>query len=361
MRHNQSACTATLSIYPGFEHLSTDLVAEVALADHRQFAERSLLDLFDAHPCRVDHAPESRVSAVGIRPHFFLIPVPWRAVSLSTRRSTIVHRTTSALSAALNSASFALEPENHFLLSASWQELSAWGERIATHLTDPRLVCMRLERRPPGVGVAHSGRCVRAVRATLDGPPKAKLEQGLTGAVARRLRIATRQASNKLWGELVRIGTGVLGPSVLASPLAPMALRRAVAAHGTLVVTVCTTSSAYALGQKRATAPSACLNWLGSLRHSSYSGPVAIATGGRPPPALVAAAAHRGGQRSVRSGVWLLEDLERRIPRRPVMGSLQPADEMQTGVARGSSVLRGNQLRLMWCLTPSFISATCLH
>ena len=370
-------CVATLSIYPGFEQLLVDLAREVARVeeyyDLRAKLELSILDSFKRHPCRVPHTSDTR--AAGIHAHFYLIPVAWRATAMHTHRSA--HRSaldvsrTTALYAVLDSATFALAPENHFILSASRQDLSVWGKHVIGRLAEPRLMCVLLEQRRLGTGVAHGDRCARVVRAPLE------------GFTSGGLRSAAARAAHYAWDEVVRLG---LTPATPSLPLAPQGLLRAVSTRGALAVSVCTASAAYAQGQKRPTTANACLSWLHTLRQSGYSGPVAIATGGPAPRALAAAAkadgwrggagARGGGGRRVSGGqgggVWLIDFLETRCPRRPWLGSEASADEggggdavsdprgagsVQPGsVQQGSTQqqqalgtpLRGNQLRLLW-------------
>ena len=121
-------CTAVFSIVPGLEDVRAEVSHEAMRTPHHPslkanlLAERSALDGFDRHPCRT-HGQRSE-EAASLIPHFYLIPVPWRAISASKRRSALVRRASAALNAvldsrafALDSRAFALEPENHFLLS----------------------------------------------------------------------------------------------------------------------------------------------------------------------------------------------------------------------------------------------------
>ena len=80
------SCDATLSIYPGFEELTADVLARLDTAwpigvESRQFLpEVFLLDSFLNHPCRVPHDPSRW--PLGGAAHFFVVPVLWRAVSI---------------------------------------------------------------------------------------------------------------------------------------------------------------------------------------------------------------------------------------------------------------------------------------
>ena len=83
-------CYATLSVYPGFEHLTADVLAELDSTlpvgmENRQFLpEVFLLDFMLAHPCRLAHEsriPTRQVLGSSVVPHFYVIPVLWRAIS----------------------------------------------------------------------------------------------------------------------------------------------------------------------------------------------------------------------------------------------------------------------------------------
>ena len=87
-----AGCPATLSLYPAFGGL-LDRVHEALDKDaawgfgmpHRQFwAEAFLLHHFQTHRCRVPHTHRANASASRRVPHFYVVPVLWRSISLLT-------------------------------------------------------------------------------------------------------------------------------------------------------------------------------------------------------------------------------------------------------------------------------------
>lgn len=92
-------CDATLSVYPGFELLTamvvnqTDAICPIGVENRQFLSEVFLLQSFLSHPCRVPH-PRARppLGATSARPHFYVIPVLWRALSLLCQAQSVRRR-----------------------------------------------------------------------------------------------------------------------------------------------------------------------------------------------------------------------------------------------------------------------------
>lgn len=156
-------------------------------------------------------------------------------------------------------------------------------------------------------------------------------------------------------------------PPASAGPtaqLVPADLARATSSAGCLVIAVCSCAPpasarapsggpasslgsssglllrpAYALGQKRPTGVRECARWLRSLRRAGYAGPVAVLASARSSALRLALGAVEasGSDGNGSRALWLLDELETRLPRTP--------PGAPTGGARA---LSGNQLRLAW-------------
>ena len=152
--------------------------------------------------------------------------------------------------------------------------------------------------------------------------------------ISRRVSYTDGDAAELTWNEIVRLGDAVHKRTKQQRRLLPLPLLDTTRRHGTLVLTVCTSSAGYRVNQKRQTLPRDCARWLRSLR-VHYNGAVAIAMGGIPDAQLKQAASadlEVDGQRRT----WLLSKLETRLPNSPPAAT-EPAAK-----------LRGNQLRIVW-------------
>lgn len=162
-------CDATLSVYPGFELLTamvvnqTDAICPIGVENRQFLPEFFLLQSFLSHPCRVPHRQGARPLGSGnARPHFYVIPVLWRALSLlcqtpSVRRRRAARaagcplaRTAAALvSSLVNSSLFRFDAEHHILLHTSTAaRVDLWGwDALANALSDPRVIALHFEGR----------------------------------------------------------------------------------------------------------------------------------------------------------------------------------------------------------------------
>ena len=160
-------CDATLSVYPGFEQLTQDVLAELDSTlptgmENRQFLpEVFLLDFLLAHPCRSAHRPRIRkqqVLGASAKPHFYVVPVLWRAISYLPSCAHTLHDSRVALCERMRTARRLMEPiidgplfrhdaEHHILLHTSTgarTDLWGWGA-LAEALGDPRIISLVYE------------------------------------------------------------------------------------------------------------------------------------------------------------------------------------------------------------------------
>ena len=157
-------CDATLSVYPGFEHLTADVLAELDSTlpvgmENRQFLpEVFILDFMLAHPCRLAH--ESHISThqvlgSSVVPHFYVIPVLWRAISYLPsctnssakgvcERMRVARRLVKSVVAG---PLYRYDAEHHILLHTSTAARTVlWGWKpLADALSDPRVVSLVYE------------------------------------------------------------------------------------------------------------------------------------------------------------------------------------------------------------------------
>ena len=147
-------CEATLSIYPGFERLLKALYEALDLdtgflfgSPYRQFwPEVFLLDYFQRHRCRVEHKLKNRT-----RPHFYILPVLWRSISLLSDKAARSRFTSEAqrrveLEVLKAGSPFHTAPESHVLLHTSTAKPELmYGRKLAAWLADNRLMHLSFE------------------------------------------------------------------------------------------------------------------------------------------------------------------------------------------------------------------------
>ncbi|KAL1526243.1 hypothetical protein AB1Y20_014963 [Prymnesium parvum] len=148
-------CDATLSIYKGFEALTFEVLADINASfyfgsESRQFLpELLILASLVAHPCRLAGQPAGADSLLGSastrQPHFFVIPVLWRAISLSSRPAAFRSTAVRLMDAVVQNVNFVHDPEHHVLLHTSTGAMSELFGAHSTLLIDPRIVVLHLE------------------------------------------------------------------------------------------------------------------------------------------------------------------------------------------------------------------------
>ena len=101
-------------------------------------------------------------------PHFHIIPVLWRAISLSSRPSAFRARASSLMDAVVQSTAFHHELEHHVLLHTSTAATSElWGRHSAL-LIDPRIIVLHLEGE---AGDLRPGKCAASLTRPSIRPP----------------------------------------------------------------------------------------------------------------------------------------------------------------------------------------------
>lgn len=117
-------------------------------SEMRQFLPEALiLSSLLSHPCRLKDHPHSHKlgSTKHAIPHFYIIPVLWRAISLSSRPAFLRARAESLMSSVVAALPFLHDTEHHVLLHTSTAAVSdLWGKH-ATLLIDPRFIVLHLE------------------------------------------------------------------------------------------------------------------------------------------------------------------------------------------------------------------------
>ena len=115
-------------------------------SEHREFLPEALiLESLLAHPCRLPKHPTARLLGDDLKPHFYVIPVAWRAISLGSQPAAFRARAVELMRTVVDSATFKHVPERHLLFHTSTAATSElWGE-LAPLLIDPRIIVLHLE------------------------------------------------------------------------------------------------------------------------------------------------------------------------------------------------------------------------
>lgn len=310
-------CRATLSFYAEFDGMLSRLVASLAANNVtvEAWAEMRLLAELSTHACRtlppLDHSIGG-AKGLGARSatHFRLVPVPWASIAaLPTSQRFLFSREATALMAQLRD-------QRSFRLDAEHQVVFDGGS--AAPMRDSRLVIVRmLPAGSQGMGCRqHDGEGDECRPRTIS------LPQAGRGAVV----------ANIFWQQLRR-----LVPTLpRAGTIVPMNLCTAARQHGQLILGVCslkTANSLYAGGQKRTASAVQCSRWHRSVR-AVYDGPVALCMGDAASAEL--SDAINGGDAGGPARTWLLDNLEKLLPRHPPVTSST------------FKSFRGNQLRILW-------------
>ena len=146
-------CRATLSIYAGFgpllrrvhDALEADEIWQFGSPFRQFWPEAFLLDHFLVHRCRV-HGPK-RSSPI---PHFYIVPVLWRSISLLSDRPLRkqLHREAVRLVSdrvLAPGSAFHSQPEMHVVLHTSTAKLEVFGRQLGRQLGNPKLVHLTFE------------------------------------------------------------------------------------------------------------------------------------------------------------------------------------------------------------------------
>ena len=115
-------------------------------SESRQFlSEALILSSLLTHPCRVPDQPRDRLMGSSLRPHFYIIPVLWRAISYSSQPVAFRARAIGLMDAVVSGAAFWHDAEHHVLLHTSTAATSELWGRHAAVLIDPRIIVLHLE------------------------------------------------------------------------------------------------------------------------------------------------------------------------------------------------------------------------
>ena len=143
-----------MSLYPGFEKLTAEVLNVISeenwpIGDQRRqfFPEWMLLYHFALHPCRVQHHSNSH-NLTRATPHFYIVPMPWRALSSISDERQREHMFGSAekiMGPIARGALFQNDPEHHVVLHTSTSALSSVFRRLSNAFVDPRTIFLHLE------------------------------------------------------------------------------------------------------------------------------------------------------------------------------------------------------------------------